>query len=385
MLDGRSIRSTEETSLQSPCQREGNPDTGIAADARPVFPEYGSSCVRGKFSLYIHVSMIIRSIIVLWALLLPARSICRQDTAGLAWPSPPDRARIRHVRTISSLENSGERKGFFGKVLGFLFGSSQQQQWFVQPVGIAVSPSGLVAVTDPGARGIHFLDLVKNEYDFLRSTKLGDFRSPVGCAYDSAGNLYVTDSERGDLLVLDRDREPVLQIQSHLRRPTGVQVRGGKIYVADAGDHDVAVFDRAGTFLAAFGHRGAGQGEFNFPTALCVRDSIAVVDALNYRIQMFGLDGAFGSTFGDLGNVAGRFAAPKSIAFDSDGNRYVTDALMDNFQIFNSAGQLLLIVGRKGTGDGEFMTPSGIAIDNHDRIYVVDVLNRRLQLFQYLK
>jgi DNA-binding beta-propeller fold protein YncE len=318
-------------------------------------------------------------------LLLPAMLISQQDSSGLVWPSPPDRGRIKHLRTIASMGTEGDHKGFFAKIVGFLFGGDRRRQWFVQPVGIALSPTGLIVVTDPGVRGIHVLDLEKNEYDFIGATKFGELRSPVGCAFADDGTLYVTDSERGEVLVFNRDREAIQQIQTHLKRPTGVQIKGPNLYIVDAGAHTVVILDRAGNFLKSFGTRGAGAGEFNYPTALTVRDSIAVVDALNYRIQMFGLDGVFGSSFGDIGNVAGRFAAPKSIAFDSDGNRYVTDALMDNIQIFNRASQLLLIVGKKGAQDGEFSSPNGIAIDRQDRLYVVDGLNRRLQIFQYMK
>ena len=308
-----------------------------------------------------------------------------QDSASLVWPQPPERARIKHLQTIASMESFQPQKGFFAKVFGFLFGKEHQAGWLVQPVGIAVSRDNVIFVCDPGARGVHILNIGKKEYDFLGGTKLGLFHSPVGCAIDTEGLLYVTDSDVGDIVVLNNDYDPVLHITSHLQRPTGIQVIGGRIYVTDTGRHTVVVFDQKGNFLFEFGHRGAGVGEFNYPTQLQVRDSIAVLDALNYRIQKFDLSGKFGSTFGDLGNVAGRFAAPKSIAFDSDGNYYVDDALMDNIQIFDKSGQLLLIVGRRGNRDGEFMSPSGMFIDTQDKIYLVDVLNKRLQIFQYMK
>ena len=309
-----------------------------------------------------------------------------QQESTLVWPQPPDQARIRHVRTISSIENLEAKKGFWGKLFGFLFGSEHQQsRWFVQPVGVAVSPSGVIFVTDPGAHGVHIINPEKKEYDFLATTKYGDFRSPIGCAIDENNFIYITDSERGDVVVFDNDIDAVLEIKTHLVRPTGIQVVGDHLFVADAGQHTVTVFDRKGNYVYAFGRHGAGEGEFNFPIQLAVRESVMVVDALNYRIQNFDFAGHYSSTFGDLGDVSGRFASPKSIALDSDGNRYVTDALMDNFQIFNRMGQLLLVVGRKGTSNGEFMMPNGIFIDKSDKIYVVDALNRRLQIFQYLK
>ena len=321
----------------------------------------------------------------LYILLASVPLFAQPDTSNLVWPLPPDQPRIKFLQSVTSIQQPESKKGFFAKVLGFLFGGEQQSGWFVQPVGIVVSGTGIIYVTDPGANGIHVLNLAKQEYDFLRDTKYGKLRSPVGCAIDADGNLYISDSERGDVIVLNKDLEAFIEVKSHLQRPTGIQVVGDSVYVADAGLHEIVAFDRKGNFKFEFGRHGSGAGEFNYPTHLIVRDSISVVDALNYRIQTFDRAGHFGSTYGDLGNVAGRFAAPKSIALDSDGNEYVTDALMDNIQIFNRAGALLLIVGKKGSNNGEFLSPSGIFIDSKDRIYVVDALNRRLQIFSYLK
>src|ERR1051325_11310554 len=92
----------------------------------------------------------------------------------------------------------------------------------------------------------------------------------------------------------------------------------------------------------------------------------------------------FSTPLGPQGTVGGLFASPKSIAFDSGRNLYVTDALMDNLQIFDPAGSLLLIVGKPGTRDGEFSSPGGIAIGAGNRIYVVETLNRRIQVLEYL-
>lgn len=312
-------------------------------------------------------------------------AFAQTDSVRLVWPSPPERTRIKHVRTISSLENLQPEKGFFAKLLGFFSGTEISQRWLVQPVGIAVAPDGRIFVADPGANGIHVINSGKKEYDFIAETKFGKFVSPVGLAFAVEGRLYVSDSQRGDIIVFNRDLEVEFQIKDSLIRPTGLKVIGVKLYVVDAGDHNVKVFDLQGKHLFSFGRRGAGEGEFNYPLQLVAHDSLFVVDALNYRIQKFDLGGRFISTFGGQGNIAGRFASPKGIALDSDGNIYVSDALMDCFQIFDPGGRLLLVVGRQGLKDGEFISPGGVTIDAHDMIYVVETMNRRIQIFQYLR
>jgi DNA-binding beta-propeller fold protein YncE len=304
----------------------------------------------------------------------------------LVWPNPPDPPHIRHLQTISEIGDLKQEKGFFSKLLSFFTGGESVPRWFVQPVGIAVSPvDGRIAITDPGAKCIHILDLTKKEYNFIAETKYGKFISPVGVAFTEDGQLYVSDSERNDIILFNRDLEAEEQLKDSLLRPTGLQIVHGKLYVIDTGQHRVLVFDLQGKFQFSFGKHGDGVGEFNYPVQIAAHDSLYIVDALNYRIQKFNLNGEFQSTFGQHGNIPGRFANPKAVALDSDGDVYVTDALMDNFQIFNSSEKLLLVVGKPGRNDGEFSSPGGIAIDHNNTIYIVETLNKRIQIFQYLK
>jgi len=306
-----------------------------------------------------------------------------QGAGTLSWPPPPQPARITHLRTVGSPSDFEEKKGFLGNLLGFFFGGGSSDHWLVQPVGIAVAPGEVLYVADPGAHGVHIIDLVNRQYEFLGETKYGKFISPVGCAVARDGRVFVTDSQRGDIVVMDPDGDAVARIGGGLVRPTGIRIAGDTLYVTDTGVHRVVEMDLGGNVIRAFGDHGAGGGEFNFPIGIAVSESLFVVDALNYRVQVLDRRGSFGSSIGEIGNVAGRFAGPKAIAFDSDRNIYVTDALMDNVQIFDHAGSLLLVFGRQGSRDGEFLSPSGIDIDRDDHIYVVDALNRRIQVFEY--
>ncbi len=316
---------------------------------------------------------------------LSLSSYAQNDSSRLVWPTPPDKARISHLRTISSLESYETQKGFFSGMFGFLFGDEKASHWLVQPLGIAVTSEDKLYITDPGAKGVHIIDQKEKEYDFLNETKFGAFQSPVGCAISDDGTIFISDSQRGNIVAIDEDHDALFEIKEHLVRPTGIKIHGDRLYVADAGQHAVLIYDLKGKFISKFGERGNDPGMFNFPVDLAVNDSIAVVDALNFRIQKFDLTGHVGTSFGRQGNIAGRFASPKNIALDSDGNMYVSDALMDCIQIFNPGGELLLIVGKNGTGDGQFISPNGIIIDKNDKIYVVESLNRRIQIFQYIK
>lgn len=325
--------------------------------------------------------------LVLAFLLLGPLSPCRSQTGEnpLVWPPAPDKPRIQHLRTISSAQDLGVEKGFFKKLLGFVFGSEDSSPWFVQPVGIAVDDEGRILVADPGAGGVHLLHLEKKQHRFQGQTRVGPFLSPVGVAFGPRNQIFVSDSRRGEVLVCDGDLDVRFVIRDSLVRPTGIAVRNGRVFVADAGRHSIIVFDLKGVFQGAWGVRGAEAGEFNYPVALAAHEELYVVDAMNHRLQIFTGEGKMLRSVGHLGTSPGSFSSPKTVAMDSDSNIYVTDALFDNFQIFNRRGELLLVVGRQGQREGEFLSPNGIAIDRSDRIHVVDMLNRRLQIFQYLK
>lgn len=326
---------------------------------------------------------------ILVQLMMVCGAASQQDTLHPVWPSAPDRPRIRHLQTISSLESLSPKKSFFGKLLGFLTGSEQSRQWLVQPVGITVSSDGYrMIIADPGANGIHIIDTKDQSYDFLYETKFGRFIAPVDVAFDDDGKLYVSDSQRGEIVVLDDDLDGDHIIDVASGRPTGIDLEGDRMYVTATANHQIMVYDREGTLQSTYGKRGNGEGEFNYPIQLAnapAEKAMFVLDGLNYRIQKFTEPWKFSGAFGTQGNVTGRFAAPKGLAIDSDGNVYITDALMDNLQIFDQHGRLLLVVGHPGSRNGEFLSPGGIHITRDDKIYIVETLNKRIQIFQYLK
>lgn len=312
-------------------------------------------------------------------------TIKSQENKQLFWPEPPQKARIQHLQTISSPKDFGSEIGLFTKIINFIFGTKSDENWLVQPVGIATQDD-IIYITDPGAKGLHIINLKKNDYEFVTRTKSAHLISPVGIVLSESGKVYVCDSQLKLIIIYNNKLNPENEFRySEFVRPTNITIKNNNLYVVDTGAHKVFVFDLYGNFKFAFGNRGASKGEFNFPVSICISNQIFIVDAMNHRIQTFDLNGNYQYSFGQIGNKPGSFSNPKSIAVDSDNNVYVTDALMDNFQIFNNRGDLLLVVGSRGNNDGEFLTPNGITIDKNDNIYVVDMLNRRLQIFKYLK
>src|SRR5512147_506772 len=106
-------------------------------------------------------------------------------------------------------------------------------------------------------------------------------------------------------LVLDITNE-----SDPLKTPYGIALDStGKIYVNDAGNSRVLVFDNNGTQLAKWDQKGNAKGEFNSlgfgGVAIDANDNVFVVDNGNHRIQKFDAAGKFLTQWGNEGTGDG--------------------------------------------------------------------------------
>lgn len=324
----------------------------------------------------------------------------KRDYSGLVWPVPPEQPRIRFVAEYHGQSDLADERGGFKEAL--LGEEDVGGLALKKPYGVTASADGkMIYVTDPQLHAVVVFDLEKKEVSPLQTDAQGFMYSPMEVRLDSQGRIFVTDSVRGEVLVLSQGNKTpegkiqegktlmVLGKKEELERPTGLALdeARNRLYVADTSKHRIVVYDLSGKFLHAFGERGSEPGQLNFPVNLAVdRDGkLLVTDAANFRIQVFDGEGKFLNSFGSLGDSYGSFTRPKGVALDSDNNVYVVDAAFNNFQIFNREGKILLFVGTAGRSAGTFWLPSGIFVDGSDKVYVVDSINERVQVFQYLK
>ena len=304
----------------------------------------------------------------------------------LVWPPSPLPARIQFVASVSHPVDLGIKPGWFERFTRFVGGTEEPH--FLKPIGVSVE-QGIVYVADPGTQSLWTLEPQTSTFKQLFMVGKENLASPVAIATGNDGRLYLVDSYLARVFVFDRKGELLSTIgEGRLQRPAGIAFdrSAGRLYVTDSAAHHIAVFTGEGEFLHNIGQRGAGEGDFNFPTHVTFdrKGRLLVTDSLGFRIQKFSPDGKFLRAFGHHGNASGDFAAPKGVATDSDGHVYVVDSLFDTVQIFDEDGQLLLSFGERGLGPGQFWLPNGIFIDSNDRIYIADTYNQRIQIFDYL-
>jgi len=305
----------------------------------------------------------------------------------LVWPDEIDvPPRIAFVKVFTRPDEFGITKGFLQRISEVFFGANEAR--LIRPMAV-VAVKGIIYVADPGAKGVHRFDPVAERYDLIVAQGDAALPSPVALARGNDGEIYVTDSELAQVLVIRPGAKAAVPLAlPQMAQPTGIAFdpKSGRLYVVDTAAHRVNVFSRDGTLQSSFGRRGAGDGEFNYPTLLW-RDSggqIYVTDSLNFRIQIFDAQGQFLKQFGQLGDGTGDNIRQKGVATDSYGHIYVVDALFNALQIFDQSGRLLLSLGSLGSERGEFWLPIGIFIGEEDLIYIADSYNQRIQILRYI-
>ena len=330
-----------------------------------------------------------------------SEEVVKAPKRQLVYPEPPDAPRFAYERTIHSSSDvepdtaeSVRKRLLMGDVARTGIGMRK-------PYGVGVH-RGRIFVSDTANRVVTVFDVPEgNTFAIGNSPELKiteRISKPIGISVDGSGNLYVADATQKFILVYNRDGDFLRKFggPDYFDRLASVKVdkKGERAYVVDIGgvqspNHRVRVFDaKTGKHLFDFGKRGSGPGEFNLPRSVAVgKDKLYVVDGGNFRIQVFDMEGKFLQTFGQVGKQLGSFGRPKEADTDADGNLYVIDSAFGNFQIFNPQGELLMFVGERGEDDrpGVFNLPSGISVDEDGRIYVTDQIFKSVTIFRPYK
>lgn len=349
-----------------------------------------SSCRRAVRFVAVHAALALGACAP-----LPEAPPKQVDTAPLVFPPPPETPRFFYER---SLYGSGDvvREDENSRLRQLLTGEGpKSSEGLRKPYAVAVF-QGRVFVSDSAQRFVNAFDFPNGRFYRIGDEGPGALGKPAGMDVDRVGNLYVADSTTKAVVVFDKNGRFLRKIggAKWFERLVSVTVdpQGERMYLVDIGgvrstQHRVRVFDPVnGRHLFDFGSRGSGPGELNFPYDLAVgkEGRLYVVDAGNFRVQVFDRDGKYLKSFGSAGKQPGNFARPKEIAADAEGNVYVVDAAFGNFQIFNAEGELLLAVGEQSERDvpGRFKLPSGICVDEDGRVYFVDQWFRKVEIFR---
>lgn len=287
----------------------------------------------------------------------------KQEQGSVFYPPPPETPRVQFLTSITKEIDFGKSNQF----REYLLGKEQSGKQLARPNGIA-HDKGHIYVADKTAKKIIILDLAEHTFDNIRDVKAGALLDPMAVFVTDDGYKYVADAGRGQIVVYN-ERNEFFRLYGEEKqfRPTSVAVYGNKIYVCNITGNEIVVLEKeSGSVLKKMGKKGAGDGEFNQPTHLAVdKDgNLFVTDALNFRIQMFDKDDKFIRSIGALGAHPGTFGRPKGIDADREGHLYTADASFELIQVFDvKTGEPLLPFGKYGAAPGSTYLPSGVHVD----------------------
>ncbi len=305
---------------------------------------------------------------------------------AMVWPAAPSMPRIKYIGQVSDSRDLRASQSSMEVFKSTLRGPRPPIR-FSGVHGVAMSSQGVLAVADAAGAGLHLIDLNTREHRFIGGWDDERLAVPVTVAWVS-DRVFVVDAGRHEIIEFNLAGQFVRRFgATELTRPVGITFVAEKnqLYVVDGGAHRLVTFDLEGQWLRTIGERGSEPGQFNFPSHMASQGSrLLVADSGNFRVQLLDLDGHCVRTIGQKGDAAGDFALPKGVAFDGDGHIYVVDAQFENVQVFDQQGQLLMAWGDEGSGVGQFSLPAGIGIDDRNRIWVADSGNRRVQVFSYI-
>ena len=129
----------------------------------------------------------------------------------------------------------------------------------------------------------------------------GQLSFPNGIVVDAQGNIEVSDSNHGRLVVFGQYGKLLSTIsqgvgEGDLGLPRGAAVDdAGRLFVSDTSDHQIRVYsiDKAKAtpaYTGSFGDEGQTDGTFEYPNGVATdkRAHIYVTDRENNRVQVWG-------------------------------------------------------------------------------------------------
>jgi NHL repeat-containing protein len=162
----------------------------------------------------------------------------------------------------------------------------------------------------------------------------------------------------------------------------GIALDGqGNLFLAEFDDSHIYKYTTSGTLLATWGENGPGAGQLESPDKLAfdAQGNLYVTEVgsqspgvdQNSRVQKFSPTGTSLARWGTFGSGPGQFNGPVGIAIDKEGDIYVAEVGNHRIQELSSLGQPLTQWHTVGSGTGE-LTEIGydIALDASGNVYV---------------
>lgn len=319
------------------------------------------------------------------------------DKAGNLYIADRGNNRVRKVDgsgTITTLVRVVAPNGLASDGAGKLYVSGNST---IHRVELRTGKISLYAGSARGFDGDHHRAL---------QTRFG-FESPAGLAWDSAGDLIVSDPGNGRVRLIEASRGLVTTVAGgyaghgsagstpRLLAPSGLAVdRSGNLFISETYGHRLLEMDAEGNLhtLAGTGINGyfgdggpATSAALNFPydVAVSANGEVYVGDEGNFAIRKISASGRITTPMQNTSYVV------DALAVDEAGNVYFTDIGRCVVRRLDAQGKVSVVAGIEDScgfeGDGgpagsaKLRNPLGIAVDRPGNLYIADYGNNRVR------
>ncbi len=250
-------------------------------------------------------------------------------------------------------------------------------------------------------------------------TDQATFDDPAAIVTDPQGDLFIADSQNhvireittnGLVMVFagrmgNSGTADGAGTNAAFNAPSGLALNpSGDLYVSDTGNNTIRKISPGGmvtTIAGIAGYPGfadgpAGMAHFSSPQGLAVapNGALLIADCGNHCIRL--LSNGIVSTFAGKPQIWGsqdgtgtnaEFNGPLGMAFDTQGNLFVSDANNDTLRMITSNAVVTTFAGSAGcdgSSDGErtnarFRSPAGLVFDQWDDLFVADSFNQTIR------
>ncbi len=228
----------------------------------------------------------------------------------------------------------------------------------------------------------------------------GHFSKPMGIAIDAEGTLYVADSGKSVVHILNGDGRLLESIgrfgwrTGEFDSPSDVAVDSQlRLYIADSGNNRIQRFGLINRrFSVVAGEKLSGTAESVIATsalsltgpqsvAADARGYVYIADTWNHRVLKIDPLGRLQMEIGGLGWAGRQFRNPRAVAIGLESEIYISDSGNHRVHKLDFSGSQIAVWGEEGSGNGQFQNPAGQAVDRFGNVYIADQGNHRVQIF----
>ena len=346
-------------------------------------------------------------VLMLCALLAAARASAQATVPEIPFDSVAD------FFKLPAGQNFGEVPGVAVNSKGHIFVFTRSNSANGPAYGAAAAQ-----LLEFGPKGEFVREIGKGLYAWSEAHSVRIDRNDDIWAIDKGSDMIVKFNQAGRVVwVFGRKKEgadeeakpwehpnpPLPPVDGLFRQPTDVAWDSrGNIYITDGYINSrVAKFDANGDWVKSWGEPGGGAGQFRLPHSIAIdrNNNIYVGDRTNHRIQVFDTDGTFLRMFSiDVPPAPGSKAvngatptgerltavigAPNSMCITSGSTQvlFVGESTFPG-RIFKVSldGKVLGVIGRSGRNLKQFSGAHALACPSETEIYAAETSNWRVQ------